>query len=193
MNVSCSLDKAPEYGFDGGSKTCDLLRKLYHAEVPKDAINKAIEGESYLSKQAGGKQVYSCLGERSKTRNVDPLCQQHFSTQREYYNHIFELYKAQKAQCLLSKILFLDCNACNYHPFKPSVDAIKPELGHVPGNLRIVAAFLNGANHDKKKKKDPNDPPTSWTKELYEFYINADAGETVPTTTTTSSKGGQGR
>lgn len=40
--------------------------------------------------------------------------------------------------------------------------------------LRIVCAFLNSINHDKRKKHtDPRDPPTSWTESLWQYYIDA--------------------
>jgi hypothetical protein len=183
MNVKCSLDKAPEYGFTGGADTCDLLRKLFHAEVPAAAIEQAIQGESYISKQDQGKQVWSCLGQgalhiyNKKKKDgtwKDPKCRAAFPNARAFYEHVLDLYKKQRGQCALQRVLFADRTACKDHPFKASIDAIDPRLGHVPGNLRIVCAFLNGVNRDvQKKHADPRDPPTSWTEDLWQFYIDS--------------------
>ncbi len=57
-------------------------------------------------------------------------------------------------------------------PFQMSIDAIKPTLGHVLGNMRIVARFLNPTCRDKQKfYEDPGDGPSQWTPELFRQYF----------------------
>jgi hypothetical protein len=182
MNVQSSLDKAPEYGFTGGADTCAILRNLFHAEVPEAAIAKAIQAESYLSKYVQGTQVRSCLGKcadsiynaKKKGKWKYPLCRAAFPNTRAFYEHVLVLYKDQRAQGCLSRVLFADRTARDKHPFKVSIDAIYPPKGHVPHNLRLVCAFLNSTNRDKDKKHtDPRDPPTAWSEDLWHYYIGA--------------------
>ena len=57
-------------------------------------------------------------------------------------------------------------------PFQMSIDAVVPQLGHVPGNMRIVCRFLNPTCCDKRKTySDPGDGPSQWTPELFRRYF----------------------
>ena len=181
-NVPSSLDNAPEYGFKGGldaSYYCAILRKLHDQPTSAADIKKALERENYVSKTVrGGKHVYSCLGQSAHNIfQCDTECQAAFPNARAFHKYVFEILEKQQAKCPLQKMLFADRTACDYHPFKPSIDAIKPTLGHVRGNLRIVCAFLNNTNMDKRKTNPrSSDQPSSWTPELWKNYIGARRG-----------------
>ena len=56
------------------------------------------------------------------------------------------------------------------HPFQPSLDAIDPTKGHVPGNLRVVCRFLNAADHTKCNTLKV-EHAHSWTRELWMHYV----------------------
>ena len=67
------------------------------------------------------------------------------------------------------------CITDGNRPFAPSLDAINPRNGHIPGNLRWICSFLNNSNCDKKKIEDyVDDKPTSWSKALFKTYVKQD-------------------
>ena len=57
------------------------------------------------------------------------------------------------------------------HPFQPSLDAIDPTKGHVPGNLRVVCCFLNATDCSKRNTLKA-EHAHSWTRELWTQYVS---------------------
>ena len=57
------------------------------------------------------------------------------------------------------------------HPFQPSLDAIDPTKGHVPGNLRVVCRFLNAIDCSKCNTLKA-EHAHSWTRELWTQYVS---------------------
>lgn len=60
---------------------------------------------------------------------------------------IDQLFHDQKFRCAVSGIPFEKPRSGKgknpRHPFGPSLDRIKPDLGYVPGNLRLVCLIVN--------------------------------------------------
>jgi len=56
-----------------------------------------------------------------------------------------DLFDKQDWRCAVSAIRFplRPANTRNQQAFRPSVDRIKPEVGYVPGNVRVVCEIVN--------------------------------------------------
>lgn len=113
----------------------------------------------------------------------DPKARAKFVTVGKMFSHCYALYAAAGARCALNGI-FLSGHAYNRvlegdryvpHPFQPSVDAVVPSLGHVPGNLRIICRYLNATDKSKllTLKRKRSAVPHAWSRELWFHYVGA--------------------
>ena len=91
------------------------------------------------------------------------------------FKYAYDLLVKQRAICPVTDFLMDEhCGTKltkeGQRMFKPSLNAKKPSLGHSPGNLEWVCAFVNSA--DREKDNDISDGvPTGWTKTLFKSYI----------------------
>ena len=101
----------------------------------------------------------------------DELALSLFGNRRTMWQWMRTRLEAIGGRCEISGIP-MNTNQEKGSPFQMSIDAIKPELGHVPGNMRIVCRFLNPVCCDKRKiRKDLEDGPSQWTPELFRQYF----------------------
>lgn len=58
---------------------------------------------------------------------------------------LLDMAERQDFRCAVTGIEFFAPAECKsrVHPYTPSIDRIKPELGYVPGNVRILAYAVN--------------------------------------------------
>ena len=100
----------------------------------------------------------------------DAKCSLAFGEVSSFSKHCEYLLKKQKGMCAISGIRLVGPEGPSWR--RMSLDAIDPCKGHVKGNLRWVAMFLNTVCNDKRRlyKRD-TDEPTQWTSELYRQYI----------------------
>jgi len=105
----------------------------------------------------------------AKAYRVDKKTQAQFDSLQEFFHHGVELLRNQGARCAISDIPLDGHRGSADSFFQPSLDAIKPKLGHVKGNLRWVILCLNATDH---AKRNPNDSKASrWTKQKFLKYI----------------------
>jgi len=184
MNTHTSLGKGPD--------TCARLRAEMHRVIPDEEVIAALERE----KQSMNIHVARSFGVEQERVNAlyksvfrafrhDEKCKKAFGTGKKAFKYCYQLYANANARCNISGI-YLSGHAFNRvnvngktipHPFAPSVDAINPVLGHVPGNIRIICCFLNATDmskqdmHKKKKAQAHGIIPHAWTKELWNHYV----------------------
>lgn len=87
--------------------------------------------------------------------------------------YAYDLFDKQRAICNTTEFL-MDEHAGTeikngVRIFKPSLNAIIPSLGHRPGNLEWVCAFVNASDQDKKNDIDDG-MPTGWEKHIFKSY-----------------------
>ena len=99
----------------------------------------------------------------------------YFKSLDEMFIYVYDLLIKQRAICNTSDFL-IDQHAGtkstkgSTNPFQPSLNAKIPRLGHRPGNLEWVCAFVN--SQDLDKKNDIADGvPTGWVKPSFKSYI----------------------
>lgn len=186
MNTQTSIVGANREG------TCDYVREKVKEskEKTKEDENKLIESQTISWNNYNKKitNLYQCCNHiftseyrngNNKGKYRDELCKKEFKTGDEFFKHCHSILEAQRGYCAISGIFLQTELSGPRSPFKLSVDAIKPRLGHVRGNIRIVCQFLNSTNHDKTKNyEDEDDRETSWTKESFEEYFQIN-GECV--------------
>jgi hypothetical protein len=89
--------------------------------------------------------------------------------------YVYDLFDKQRAICNKKTDFLMDQHAGtkrikgSTNPFQPSLNAIIPRLGHRPGNLEWVCAFVNSQDHDKKNDIDDG-MPTGWQKTSFKSY-----------------------
>jgi hypothetical protein len=185
MNTSTSIVGANR------EDTCNYIRgKVKESRTKtKEDEDKLIESQRKTGRKIKRKWVQSTLYSSScgafnskrkgTSKHRDENCREEFGTSFNFFNYCHSILEAQRGYCAISGIFLQTELSGPRSPFKLSVDAIKPRLGHVRGNIRIVCQFLNSVNHDNTKNyEDEDDRETSWTKESFEEYFQIN-GECV--------------
>lgn len=193
MNVHSSLREW--YTTSPHDTMCGYLRAEMHRHVSSEEIEDALHREQHsrsstLATRYGQKTRHNTL--YKSVINVfhhDPLARGAFQSVKHMFEYVYhELYVKQGARCQISSI-FLSGHAYNRikadtggrtflpHCFQPSLDAVQPSLGHVRGNMRIVAVFLNATDtskqdaHQARKNADHGAIPHAWTRKLWAHYV----------------------
>lgn len=156
-----------------GEKTCEFLRERSKKPIIESEIQIILQRERKRYANYDGKRkmnvVYSsCKGAWKKDGHL------YFKSLDEMFTYVYDLLVKQRAICLVSEFLMDDYNGTkikkgNRRLFKPSLNAKIPRLGHRPGNLEWVCAFVNAPDHDKKNDIDDG-MPTGWVKPNFKSY-----------------------
>ncbi len=98
-----------------------------------------------------------------------------FPTSKDYIQYCFELAQKQEFKCAISGIVPINGKPSDLPGidklFQWSLNAIDPPKGHIAGNIEWVCYCFNPVNRDKCKKiRNVDDPPSSWTKQLWASY-----------------------
>lgn len=103
----------------------------------------------------------------------DAKCADAFADVASFSAYCGSLLEEQRGECAISGIRLVGSGGVTWR--RMSLDAIDPCKGHVRGNLRWVAMFLNSVCNDKRRLyQREGDEPTQWTSELYRQYIGAE-------------------
>lgn len=103
----------------------------------------------------------------------DEKPREHFDSVHAFFDYCFDLARKQRMVWggrygILMSDTYATPKGKRY--FKPSLSAIDPRKGHVPGNLEWIPACFNNTCRDKDKTvnddDDPNRQPTQWTIKL---------------------------
>ena len=104
---------------------------------------------------------------------VDEKTREHFDSSGAFFDYCFDLARKQRMVWggrygILMSDTYATPKGKRY--FAPSLSAIDPRKGHIPGNLEWIPACFNNICSDKKKTvdddDDPNRQPTQWTIKL---------------------------
>lgn len=129
-------------------------------------------------------QVDLLLDKRRSNKNImytsvnrawhsDVKTREHFDSSGAFFDYCFDLARKQRMVWggrygILMSDTYATPKGKRY--FAPSLSAIDPRKGHVPGNLEWIPACFNNICSDKKKTveddDDPNRQPTQWTIKL---------------------------
>ena len=147
------------------SATCAHLRGLMR-ETPLMDLNAV---QSIVSREAqSGSALYNAC-HNIFTRDG----YQHFASVDVLIQYTLRRLRDQCGKCEVTSLVVLG-NKCtkNEKFMQLSVDARDATLGHRPGNIRVVCAFVNCTNRDKDKKhSDERDGRAWWTQYEFELYI----------------------
>jgi len=155
-----------------GRKTCAFLRERSKKPITESEIQIILERERNKCARYDGKRksniVYcSCANAYYKDGHL------YFKSLDEMFIYVYDLLVKQRAICLVTEFL-MDEHAGTKRTkgvrlFQPSLNAKIPRLGHRPGNLEWVCAFVNAA--DKDKNNDIQDGvPTGWVNPIFKSY-----------------------
>jgi len=148
-------------GTYGNGTVTEFIRRR-NLSVDLDAIMKR---ESKPTDKRAPNVVYQAC---NRTYHADKKTQAQFDSTREFFHHGLELLRAQGGRCAISDIPMDGHKGSADSFFQPSLDAIKPKLGHVKGNLRWVVLCLNAID---RAKQNPNESKNSrWTREKFNEY-----------------------
>lgn len=110
----------------------------------------------------------------------DTKCREAFQTFDRLLVYSESLLRTQRGHCAVSGIYMLSTPPASASQqqkrccatFQPSLDAVDPVKGHVPGNLRWVCWCLNSCNVAKRNgSTQDDDTPTAWTPSLFQHYV----------------------
>ena len=155
-----------------GEKTCVFLRERSTKPITEFEIQIILERERNKYAKYDGKRkmniVYcSCKHAWRKDGHL------YFNSLNEMFIYVYDLLVKQRAICNTSEFLMDDhagkkmTNGVRL--FQPSLNAIIPSLGHRPGNLEWVCAFVNASDRDKENDIDDG-VPTGWEKHSFKSY-----------------------
>jgi hypothetical protein len=168
MNTPCNIVSTH------GKKTCVFLRERSKIPITETEIQTILERErnktaKYDGKTKANKVYNSCNTAWRKDGHL------YFKSMDDMFIYVYDLLVKQRAICNTSDFL-IDQHAGtksikgSTNPFQPSLNAKIPRLGHRPGNLEWVCAFVN--SQDLDKKNDIADGvPTGWVKPSFKSYI----------------------
>lgn len=155
-----------------GEKTCEFLRERSKKPINESEIQIILQRERNKYAKYDGKRkanlVYSsCKAAWRKDGHL------YFKSLDEMFIYVYDLLVKQRAICNTSAFL-MDEHAGTkmtkgVRLFKPSLNAKIPRLGHRPGNLEWVCAFVNAADRDKENDIDDG-MPTGWEKPSFTSY-----------------------
>lgn len=157
-----------------GDKTCEFLRERSKKPISETDIQIILEREKKKHSNYDGKRkknvVYaSCKKAWYRDGHL------YFKSLDEMFRYVYDLFVKQRAICKKKTDFLMDQHAGtkrikgSTNPFQPSLNAIIPSLGHRPGNLEWVCAFVNA--QDQEKNNDIEDGvPTGWEKLSFKSY-----------------------
>jgi len=168
INTSCNI--VSRYG----KNTCAFLRERSRKPITDSEIQIILEREKKSNSKHDGKWVInvvyaSCHFAWRKDGHL------YFKSWTEMFKYVYGLLVNQKAICPVTDFLMDEhCGTKitkeGRRIFKPSLNAKVPSLGHSPGNLEWVCAFVNSS--DREKQNDINDnTPTGWSNPIFKSYI----------------------
>lgn len=151
-------------------------------DVMRDRMCMSDNTEQQLIERLQHVPLYKTIPYRSITcarekRRKDP-CRSVWPNIKDHVAYELKMLKQQHFRCAISGMVMSDTidRESNNRPFAPSLDAIDPVKGHIPGNTRWICSFLNSSNNDKRKKGCfEDDSPTIWNTELWKEYLYGDA------------------
>ena len=156
-----------------GKKTCVFLRERSKKPITETEIQTILERERkkyaiYDGKTKSNVVYHSCTNAYYKDGHL------YFKSVDEMFTYVYDLLVKQRALCNTSEFL-MDEHAGTkikngVRLFKPSLNAIIPRLGHRPGNLEWVCAFVNAQDYDKKNDIEDG-VPTGWENPSFKSYI----------------------
>ncbi len=157
-----------------GKKTCVFLRERSKLPITETEIQTILERErkkysNYDGKSKSNVVYHSCTNAYYKDGHL------YFKSVDEMFTYVYDLFVKQRAICNKKTGFLMDQHAGtkrikgSTNPFQPSLNAIIPSLGHRPGNLEWVCAFVNSQDLDKKNDIDDG-MPTGWEKTSFKSY-----------------------
>lgn len=156
-----------------GDKTCEFLRERSKKRITEKKIQIILEREKKSNaKYDGEKKINVAYASCNSAWRKDGHL--YFKSMGKMFECAYKLLVKQRAICHTSEFL-MDEHAGTeikngVRLFKPSLNAIIPSLGHRPGNLEWVCAFVNST--DLEKRNDIDDGmPTGWEKPIFKSYI----------------------
>jgi hypothetical protein len=148
-----------------GGFTLDTVQQAVGQPVE---VASLLDYESKSGRKGNSTTLYRCC---NGILTSDEKARAAFETLTAMWQWARQHLEAVGGRCEISGIP-MRTNQEKGSPFQMSIDAIKPTLGHVPGNMRIVCRFLNPVCRDKDKfYDDPEDGPSQWTPELFRQYF----------------------
>ena len=166
MNTSANLSN-----LHMGDTVEILKQKIKESEKrTQEEADSAIEFQKKTRIKVDGKWTDNTLyNSCHNSYKHDERCRAEFETRGAYFQHCLKILKEQNNRCAVSYIFFE--NHGTFNPFKISVDAIDPRLGHVPGNLRIIILALNCTVPIQDENLEYPDVPTQWFRDVFLRYI----------------------
>jgi hypothetical protein len=158
-----------------GNKTCEMLRERSKKVITQAEIQVILEREKKSGFRCDGKVIKnvvyaSCQSAYHKDGKL------YFASVGEMFTYVYDLLVKQKAICARTKFLMDEHRGTkkrlkdSTNLFQPSLNAIIPSLGHRPGNLEWVCAFVNSGDRDKQNDKK-GEVATGWTTESFKSYV----------------------
>ena len=169
MNTQCNI--VSMYG----NKTCQFLRERSKKPITESEIQIILERERKKTAIYDGKQKINVVY-RSCNHAWEKDGHLYFKSSDEMFIYAYDLLVKQRAICNKKTDFLMDQHAGtkkikgSTNPFQPSLNAIIPSLGHRPGNLEWVCAFVNAQDHDKQNDIEDG-VPTGWKKPIFKSYI----------------------
>ena len=170
--VSAGINTACNVVSIYGKKTCAFLRERSKKPITEFEIQIILEREKNKHVKYDGKNkmnvVYSsCKGAWKKDGHL------YFKSLDEMFIYVYDLLVKQRPICNTSEFL-MDEHAGTkisngVRLFIPSLNAKIPRLGHRPGNLEWVCAFVNASDRDKQNDI-VDDMPTGWENPSFKSY-----------------------
>ena len=143
---------------DYGNKTCEFIRSHINKSVTVADQEAAWRREQCARTDGVKNAAYQCCQD---VYTKDKRCKADFPDGiGTFFRHCLDIWADQGLVCATVGTP-LQGRDCEHAFFQMSLDAIKPTLGHVRGNLRWVCRGLNSTNRDKDKTYEAEDDPTS--------------------------------
>ena len=167
MNTACNIVSIY------GDKTCEFLRERSKNPITESEIQAILEREKKKHAIYDGKRIMnvvyrSCRDAWKKDGHL------YFNSLNEMFIYVYDIFVKQRAICNTTKFLMDDHAGTGkkngVRLFQPSLNAIKPSLGHRPGNLEWVCAFVNATDRDKHNDIEDG-VPTGWETPIFKSYI----------------------
>ena len=145
-----------------------LIREKLNEKHTQEQVDRLLE-EGKVRNDKKSILYSSAKGAWNSRRDKKP--REHFKSMHEFFDYCYDLAEEQKMVWgdehggILMSDTFATPKDKRY--FAPSLSAIDPRKGHVPGNLEWIPRCFNNTCCDKKKTIDDSDDPhrqdTQWT------------------------------
>lgn len=156
-----------------GKKTCAFLRERSKKPITESEIEIILDRERKKYAKYDGKWKMNVVYNSCKNAwTTDGHL--YFKSLDEMFIYVYDLLIKQRAICNTSEFLMDDHagkkRIKGVRLFQPSLNAKIPSLGHRPGNLEWVCAFVNASDRDKQNDI-VDGMPTGWVKPSFKSYI----------------------